>query len=589
LSEEHLAHRLVAILAADVAGYSRLMAGDARATVRALDAARRVFRTKIEEANGRVIDMAGDAVLAVFDTAIGAVTAALAVQRELAASIDDTPEERRMRFRIGIHLGDVIQKADGTVYGDGVNIAARLESLAEPGGIATSESIRIAVKGKVDATFADEGEQRVKNIPDPVRVYRLRWDGSPSVDKPHDPPLPDSPSIAVLPFTNMSGDPEQEYFADGMTEDILTALARISGLLVIARNSTFVYKKQAVDVQEVGRKFGVRHVLEGSVRKAGSRVRITAQLIETATGGHVWADRFDRSLEDIFAVQDEVTNQIVQQLEVKLTASERDGRGPRRKVDMEAYELLMQARSNYWRFTPAASVEARAQLHRAIALDPDFAQAHALLAQAHATVHINSWEPTVPHLERSEESAKKALALDPDEASGHRALALLMLLKRNYDDAESESRIAVRLAPSDASGHLGVGAVLEFTGRYDEAIPNYEIARRLDPNMAMLIHFIGRAHFGAGRFAEAEDYLRQRLLREPHSDMSRAYLASICGADGRVEEARRLWSEILEINPRFSVRFLRDMLPYKDVSWFERFLNGLYAAELVPRLDARPS
>ena len=327
MSGSDLKQRLAAILAADVAGYSRLMAADERATVAALDAARSIFKSRIEANQGRVIDMAGDSVLAVFETAIGAVSAALAVQQELGVSPDAVPEDRRMRFRIGVHLGDVIEKADGTIYGDGVNIAARLEGLAEPGGITVSESIRTAVRGKVSANFEDRGEQKVKNIAEPVRAYRVRAGGAaksgstaPSLGLKLT--LPDGPSIAVLPFQNMSGDPDQEYFSDGITEDIITDLSKLSGLLVIARNSTFTYKGRAADVRQVGREFGVSHVLEGSVRRTGDRVRITAQLIDTAAGHHLWAERYDRRLEDIFAVQDEITREIVSALDVRLLRGE---------------------------------------------------------------------------------------------------------------------------------------------------------------------------------------------------------------------------------------------------------------------------
>src|SRR6185503_11824270 len=322
-----LKQRLAAILAADVTGYSRLMASDDRATVVSLDAARRVFRAQIEANQGRVIDMAGDSVLAVFETAIGAVQAALRVQQELGLSSKDVPEDRRMRFRIGVHLGDVIEKADGTVYGDGVNIAARLEGLCAPGGITVSESIRTAVRGKVEAGFEDQGEQKVKNIPDPVRAYRVKVDGEAAptagaaAREDGDAPR-DKPSIAVLPFANMSGDPEQEYFSDGITEDIITDLSKLSGLLVIARNSSATYKGRAVDVRQVGRDFKVSHVLEGSVRRAGERVRITSQLLDAATGHHVWAERYDRDIADIFTVQDEITREIVAALDVKLLRGE---------------------------------------------------------------------------------------------------------------------------------------------------------------------------------------------------------------------------------------------------------------------------
>ena len=299
-----LQHRLAAILAADAAGYSRLMAVDDKATVAALDAARAVFREQVEAQQGRVIDMAGDSVLAVFGTVAGAVTAALAIQAQVNAVADAEAIDRRMRFRIGVHLGDVIEKADGTVYGDGVNIAARLQGLAEPGGITVSESIRSAVKGKVGASFEDHGEQAVKNIADPVRAWRLRTGAvEPVATVPAAPSitaidlsLPDKPSIAVLPFVNMSGDPEQEYFTDGITEDIITELSRFHSLFVIARNSSFSYKGQSPDIRRFGKELGVRYVLEGSIRKSAQRIRVTGQLIDALTGNHLWAEKYDRVL-----------------------------------------------------------------------------------------------------------------------------------------------------------------------------------------------------------------------------------------------------------------------------------------------------
>jgi len=585
-----LKQRLAAILAADVAGYSRLMAGDDRATVSALDAARRVFRAEIESHQGRVIDMAGDSVLAVFGTATGAVSAALAIQKQINLSGEKTPEERRMRFRIGVHLGDVIEKGDGTVYGDGVNIAARLEGLAVPGGITISDSVRIAVKGKVAADFEDQGEQRVKNIPDPVHAFRVRAEGGAAVAPGPAAPAagemelapPDKPSIAVLPFSNMSGDAEQEYFADGITEDIITELSRISGMLVIARNSTFVFKKQAVDVKEVARRLGVRHVLEGSVRKAGNRVRITAQLIDAATGGHVWAERFDRDLEDIFAVQDEVTQHIVKQLKVKLTPAERSGRAPRGKVNPEAYDYTVRARECFLRFTPESMNEARGLLDRALQIDPGFAVAYAQLASVHSAEYINSYDRAGPdHLEQGKAYARKALELDPEEPWVYQTLATLNLWQKDYAAAESAAMRGMEVAPNFAGSFMALGQVLDFTGRHEAAIEAFEHGLRLDPGFDLFLHLIGRAQLGLGRHAEAEASFKRRLIRNPRSDMTRAYLASLYGATGRIEEARALWAELLEINPKFSVERLRRVLPYKDPAWFESFAAGLRRAELI--------
>jgi adenylate cyclase len=369
--------KLVAILAADACGYSRLMATDDRATVTALDAARAVFRTNIDSQQGRVVDMAGDSVLAVFDTAKGAVNAALAIQGALTESTHGIADDRRMRFRIGIHLGDIIQKADGTVYGDGVNIAARLESIAPPGGVAISESIHLAVRGKIEACFTDRGEHTVKNISDPLRVYEVKKDG-PRVPASSKTAIAadlaaartSKPSIAVLPFTNMSGDAEQEYFADGISEDIITELVRSSQVLVTARNSTFVFKNQAVDIKDVARRFGVQHVLEGSVRKSGGRVRVTAQLTDATTGEHIWAQRFDRDLTNVFAVQDDLTENIVNELMTKLTGAAL-ALAPPSKVAVEEYESKMRVRALQFQYSASSRDEAsndRAEVLRPRAL-----------------------------------------------------------------------------------------------------------------------------------------------------------------------------------------------------------------------------
>jgi len=347
--------RLAAILAADVAGYSRLMAADERATVTALDTARGIFRRLIETNQGRVVDTAGDSVLAVFETASGAVSAALTVQKELAQVAEPLPEERRMLFRIGVHLGDVIEKADGTVYGDGVNIAARLEALAEPGGITVSEAIQMAQRNRSAVAFEDQGEHTVKNIAYPVQAFRLRGadEGAARASAPRASPalaLPDKPSIAVLPFDNMSGDPEQEFFADNVVEAITATLSRIRSFFVIARNSAFRYKGKGVDVQQVGRDLGVRYVLEGSVQKAGNRLRITVQLIHAASDTHVWTKQYNRSLEDdVLALQSEVALDIARQIQAELSPEETNvlERTASRDVDPKAQDAYLRGKYEY--------------------------------------------------------------------------------------------------------------------------------------------------------------------------------------------------------------------------------------------------
>jgi adenylate cyclase len=587
VSATKLRQRLAAILAADAAGYSRLMSADEHATVTALDAARALFRAQIESNQGRVIDMAGDSVLAIFDTAAGAVTAALDVQRELEGSCRAQPEERRMRFRVGVHLGDVMEKADGSIYGDGVNIAARLQALADPGGVTVSDAVKSALRGKVAASFEDRGEQSVKNIAEAVRAYRLLPPGAappkPAAEAEDAPALPDKPSIAVLPFVNMSADPEQEYFADGITEDIITDVSGVSGLFVIARNSSFVFKKQAVDVKEVGRRLGVRHVLEGSVRKAGKRVRITAQLIDAQTGGHLWAERYDRDVEDMFAVQDEVTRHIVEALKVRLTPGERVRREGRGKINAEAYDLLAKARSAVYRFTAESVRECRDLLERALKLDPQFARAYALLAMAHGAEYLNGWNGAdLDHIRRAVQFAQKARESDENEPRAYQALGMMKLLLKEFDEAERITARAIELDVNFDGGYVTLGQIHDFTGRHESAIGLFEQAMRLDPEFHLTLHILGRAQIQLGRYEEAEQNFLRRLERAPRSDMTRAYLASLYGITDRIEDARRVWKEMLEINPEFSIEHLRRVLPYKDSAWFERLIEGVHKAGLAP-------
>ncbi len=558
------------------------MAIDDGATVASLDTARAVFRAQIESNHGRVIDMAGDSVLAVFETATGAVTAALAVQQALSVALDAAPKDRQMRFRIGVHMGDVIEKTDGTVYGDGVNIAARLEGLADPGGITVSDAVHGTVRGKVSAQFVDQGEQQVKNIAHPVRAFKLMpASASASASAPM-PRLPDRPSLAVLPFTNMSGDPEQEYFADGITEDIITDCSKISGLFVIARNSTFTFKKQSVDIKDVARRLGVRHVLEGSVRRAGMRVRINVQLIDAESGGHVWADRYDRDLEDIFLVQDEVTRKIVQTLEVTLTRSETARRQDRGKVNVEAYDHLIRAKSCILHFNAAGMVEARAMLERAVAIDPGLAQAYAYLSVICFTEYVNAWNGrTASDLELGLSLARRACEADPFEPASHDALAIALMWMRRSEEAEAAARRALELDPNSSQGHGTLGSVLHFAGQHELAIELLEQALRLDPQFHVWMHSLGRAQFTLGRFADAESTFTRRLIHMPASDVTRAYLASLYGHTDRHDEARRVWEELMAINPRYTIEHARQVLPYRDPAPFEHFVQGLRKAGLT--------
>lgn len=399
----------------------------------------------------------------------------------------------------------------------------------------------------------------------------------PKEEPPTSPPVAEGPSIAVLPFDDMGSD-GADAFADGIAEDILTALAKIEGLFVIARNSSFVFKGRAVDVREVGRTLGVRYVLEGSVRRAKSRVRVTAQLIDAATGGHLWAERFDRELEDVFAVQDDVTRSIVEALAVELRPRPTQRGARSAPVDIEAYDLTMRARASHFKFTPAAAAEARVLLGRAIERAPAFSPAYAMLAMVHAAEHINFWVANDDHVAVGLQYARRALELDPDEPQTHQAIAILSLWQRDFELAERSAERAVALGPSYSGAFNVHGQVLDFTGRHAPAIASFERALRLDPANDLNLHLLGRAQFGDGRIDEATRSFARRLERAPRSDMTRAYLASIHGAAGQNEEARRLWAEILEISPKFSLARLRRVLPYRDPEWFERFAAGLRSA-----------
>ncbi|RVI63118.1 tetratricopeptide repeat protein, partial [Sinorhizobium meliloti] len=387
------------------------------------------------------------------------------------------------------------------------------------------------------------------------------------------------PSIAVLPFDNMSGDPEQGYFADGITEDIITDLSKVSGLFVIARNSSFAYKGKTPDIRKVSRELGVRYVLEGSVRRAANRIRINAQMIDGATGGHLWAERYDRGLEDIFAVQDEVTRTIVNALRVKLTAGEEERRESRGKVDPEAYDLLVRSRQAILQFNALSSMEARRMLHRVLEIDPGMAAAHASLSIIALTDFINQWNGATPdNLTQALGLAQEAIDTDGSEPQGHYTLALALSWMRRLDEAEHAAERAIELDPNSANAYTALGTIRDFQGRHEEALALYTRAHRLDPQFDLSLHFQGRALLNLGRFDEAEVAFKRRLLLAPRSDMTRFYLACLYGRTGRHEEARGYWREVLGVNPSFSVDHLRRSLPYQDPHLMDRLVEGLREA-----------
>ncbi|RWE95152.1 adenylate/guanylate cyclase domain-containing protein [Mesorhizobium sp.] len=583
MSNERIQRRLAAILAADVVGYSRLMEWDEASTLTELKLRwSDMVEPLVARHQGRVFKTIGDAILAEFGSAIGAVECAIEVQQAMAAANADVPAERRIVLRIGVHLGDVMVEGSD-LYGDGVNVATRIEGLADPGGVVISDGIHEHMRGRLGIDFVDGGNREVKNIERALHI----WTWSPKTAAPADavgglqPPL-GKPSIAVLPFDNMSGDPEQGYFADGIAEDIITDLSRVSGLFVIARNSSFAYKGQAPDVRKVSRELGVRYVLEGSVRRAANRIRINAQMIDGTTGGHLWAERYDRDLEDIFAVQDEVTRTIVSALEVKLTAGEEARRGKHGKVDPEVYDLIVRARQTALQFRPEASVEARKMLERALAIDPGLALGYSGLAMVTFADYANQWNgATEDNLTKARELAHKAIETDDTEPQGHIALAICLSWMRRLDEAEHEAERAITLDPNSAQAFSVLGSVRDFQGQHEDAVALFTRAHRLDPQFDMSLHLMGRALLALGRFDEAEIAFKRRLALAPRTDMTRFYLACLYGLTGRHDEARRYWQETQQVNPNFSVERLGQILPYQNPSQLGRLVEGLRNAGIA--------
>jgi adenylate cyclase len=557
MNDTELKQRLAGIMVADVAGYSRLMAADERATVAALDAARTVFRSAIESNHGRVIDMAGDSVLAVFETAIGAVAAALGVQEALGAAAGTVPEGQRMRFRIGVHLGDVIEKTDGSVYGDGVNIAARLEGLAVPGGITVSDAVRCAVRSKIAAEFFDQGEQSVKNISHPVHAFSMQAAGMPPANAaPAGAPREravDKPSILVLPFANMSGAPEQEFFADGLTEDILTDLSRFRELFVISRNTSFKYKGQTVDVKKVACELGVRYVVEGSVRKSGNRVRITVQLIEADSDHHVWAERYDRELEDIFAIQDEVTSAIVATLAGRLAADalSRAERTP--PANMAAYECLLEAKIRHHRSNRNDNGLALGLVRRAVDLDPKYAHARAWHACILGQQYVNGW---CDDLKATEEAIAAeldiALGLDSNDSDVQRVLAALSVVRNDLDKAWFHQQRALALNPNDDLIVVQQGEILTWLGRGKEGTEWIRKAMRLNPFHPERFWFhLARAQFVERHYADAVASMRHIAVPD---GIHHALLAACHAQLGNAAETAAHVHEVLKRVPGFTIQ-----------------------------------
>jgi adenylate cyclase len=587
MAEERVNRKLAAILAADVVGYSRLMGADEEGTLAALKQHRQtVFDPAVAAHNGRVVKLIGDGTIVEFGSVVEAVHCALAVQRSNGLIPDEALRQPKIVLRIGINLGDVIIEGDD-IYGDGVNIAARLEPLAEPGGICVSSIVNESIGNRIDVRFRDAGEITVKNIDRPIRVWKWHPGATPELAKAAEKPLPTvaSASIAILPFTNMSGDPEQEYFSDGISEDIITDLSKIGGLTVIARNSSFTYKGRSVDIRAVGRELGVQSVLEGSIRRAGNRVRITAQLIDAGNGAHLWADRYDRDLTDIFAVQDDVTQRIVEALKITLSPAEKRRLADSETSNVAAYDCVLRGREfmlgkekNLATFRQAVKY-----FNEALEHDPNYSVAYACLGFGYMFDYQNRWtEDPDKSLPIAKEYARQAIEKDPNEPLARCVSALAASYEKDLDRAKAEIDVALKLNPSLALAHNLRGTICTFSGQPLDAIPEIEQAMRIDPAMsAQFLHFLGLAYLLAEKYETAAALLRQRIILVPNTDFTRAILASALGHLGEIDEARRVWAELMEINPKYSFFAHVGRQPFERKEDVERIADGLREAGVL--------
>jgi adenylate cyclase len=608
------------------------MGEDEVGTIRTLNAYKEVMADLIQRHHGRVVDATGDNLMAEFVSVVDAVECSVEIQNELKTRNAELPEDRKMEFRIGINLGDVIEE-EGRIYGDGVNIAARLESLSDAGGICISGTAYDHVKNKLALGYAYHGKQTVKNISEPVRVYRVLmepkavssvsrwkraglhyWNRVHPVFKilialvaaanivwqfylylrPPRPPvegvskermvfsLPDKPSIAVLPFVNMSGDSKQEFFSDGITEDIITALSKLPMLFVIARNSTFTYKGKPVNVKQISEELGVQYVLEGSVQRSDNRVRITVQLIDALTGHHIWAERYDRELKDIFALQDEVTSNILRAMQVKITEGEQALHRDKGIRNLNCYLKLLEAQNYFNRFDIEGNNLARHVGEEALVMCPDSSSAYNLLATTHMMDYwYGSGKSPQESIEKAIELAQKAIALDDAFASPHGLLSFLYSIKREHEKALAEGERAVALDPNGADVYAWYATSLSFAKRPEEAIPLFQRAIRLNPFCPAWYFFnLGNAFGSTGRYEEAVSAYKKALQRSPDNLLAHVLLAATYSRIGREKEARAEAAEVLRINPRFSVDYFGKTLPYKDQKVINKITDALHQAGL---------
>jgi TolB-like protein/class 3 adenylate cyclase len=585
LIEDRVERRLAAVMAADIAGYSRLMGRDEEGTLFQLKSFRKaVVDPAIFQHRGRIVKTTGDGVLAEFASAVDAARCAVEVQRGIAERNSGVPQEQRIEFRIGIHVGDIIID-ENDIFGDGVNIAARLEGLAQPGGVCISDDAYRQIRGKVDIAFEDMGSQSLKNISEPMRAWSLRLDANtPSPEKPSTASvqplaLPDKPSIAVLPFQNRSGDVEQEYFADGMVEDIITGLSRSKSLFVIARNSSFTYKGKAVDIKQVGRELGVRYVLEGSVRKSGKRVRITGQLIDASSGNHIWADRFESELEDIFDLQDRVTGSVIGAISPQLERAEMERAQRKPTENLQAYDYYFRALSSYYRYMREPNVEALQLSRMACTLDPGFALPHALVCTILSQRKQFGWS-TDPDWEREEaiRMGRRAIELDQDDPL---VLAIagqtLTVLAGELEDAGALLTRSIHLDPNLASARYWSGMNELFLGNVDVAIEQFQTALRLsplDPRIFLAQNGLAQANFLIGRYEEGLFWATTAIRRQPNFIFAYRTAMSCHAMMGQLADAQRMYARATQIDPDLRISGIRDRTPYRRPEDIEKIAHA---------------
>ena len=586
MTEERAKRKLSAILSADVKGYSRLMGDDELATVRTLEAYREMIAEVIRNYSGRVVDSPGDNLLAEFTSVVDAVESAVEIQNELKSKNAKLPENRRMEFRIGINLGDVIEEGE-RIYGDGINVAARIEGLAEGGGISISGTAFDQVESKLGVEFEYVGEQSVKNIKKPVRVYRVKMGSRLSdIEISQELLLTDKPSIAVLPFVNMSDDPEQEYFSDGITEDIITNLSKLSGLFVISRNSSFLYKGKQVKIQEVAKDLAVHYVLEGSVRRAGDKVRINAQLIDGKTEHHVWAEIYDRELKDIFSVQDEVTKKVVSELAVTLTATESD-RLPRKHTEnFEAYDMYLRAKKETYVQKKENTLKAIEISQRIMDLDPNFAGGYQIQSFLLSRGIRFGWsESPREDLEDALRLAQKAISVDDKFPLSYIALASVYLTQGKHDDALAAANTAAAILPGDSDTIVWLGYYLHWVGRTEEAITAIKKSRELNPmylygGWPVYLASMGFACFTAGLYEESVWNIKKAIERFGSSVVWDPFMIASYIMLGRKEEAKKSAQQLLNAVPTFSLSSWKIGRLYKKSEDSERLYEALRETEL---------